>query len=173
MIRPILFLLFVGLIIYGTFTLIRRWRNRLDRSLKRRFRKMRKLILKGIDSSQKDRAKRLLANCETFLDMTLVAYERLQELREMQAEASELVGVADHAEHHQRLERKIRHSMEEFLSRLYLISSEATFDWQRSLDQLEEFTEELEDQRKVFLDLNSGDVALENFEIPEEQEIRV
>ena len=148
MIRLLLLLAAAGAITY----LVLQWLAAPHRRLLRQFRKMRELILEGVDESQRPHVERLLEDSEHHLRGLIRARRRLDVLDEMAEAASEYVD-ADQPVDVAELEARLQDDVNYFLSEMARISSEIDYDWRESIERLEAFTDELEEQHRVFAQL--------------------
>jgi len=132
--------------------LVVEWYAAPHRRLLRQFRKVRSLILEGVDEQQRPRAERLLEDCEEHLEGLIRARQRLDILDNMADAASEYTDV-DAPVDYEHLEARLQDDVHYFLSEMARISSEVDHDWRQSLQRLEDFNDELADQREVFAEL--------------------
>jgi len=149
----LLFALIVVLAAVGAVAyLITSWLKAPHRRLLRQFRKMRKLILDGIDESQRPHAEQLLEDCEDHLHGLIRARQRLEVLTEMADAASEYVD-SDQRVDYRELEAQLQDDVNYFLEEMARISAQVDYDWRQSIERLEAFTDELEEQQQVFAEL--------------------
>lgn len=132
--------------------LVVEWYAAPHRRLLRQFRKVRSLILEGVDDKQRPRAERLLEDCEEHLEGLIRARQRLDVLGEMADAASEYTDV-DPPIDYEHLEARLQEDVHYFLAEMARISSEVDYDWRQSLQRLEDFNDELAEQREAFAEL--------------------
>lgn len=132
--------------------LVVEWYAAPHRRLLRQFRKVRSLILEGVDDEQRPRAERLLEDCEEHLEGLVRARQRLDVLDEMADAASEYTDV-DPPIDYEHLEARLQEDVHYFLAEMARISSEVDYDWRQSLQRLEDFNDELAEQREAFAEL--------------------
>jgi len=135
----------LGALIYLVSGLLQTPRRRLVRQ----FERMRRLIVEGVDQEQRAHVDRLLEDCEDHLQGLIRAQQRLEVLSEMADAASELTD-ADQSFDRRRMQQAIDEDVEYFLSEMARISSEVDYDWRESVERLESFTDELEEQKRIF-----------------------
>jgi hypothetical protein len=81
------------------------------------------------------------------------ARERLEVLDEMAETASEYADL-DRAFDYGELESRLREDVSYFLEEMARISAQVDYDWHESIERLEAFTDELEQQRRIFAELD-------------------
>lgn len=152
MIRLLFSLIFVlvtvGALVYLISGLLKTPRRRLIRQ----FERMRRLIVEGVDQEQRAHVDQLLEDCEDHLRGLIRAQERLEVLSEMADAASELT-EADQSFDRRQMQQTIDEDVEDFLSEMARISSEVDYDWRQSVERLESFTDELEEEKRIFAQL--------------------
>ena len=144
----ILFLTALGALGY----LLVLWLSKPRRRLLREFRRMRKLVVEGVDESQRMHVDQLLEDCEAHLQGLIRARERLDVLSNMADAASELTDV-DESFDREAMEEQIRDDVSYFLSEMGRISAEVDYDWRESIERLEALADELEEEHRVFAQL--------------------
>lgn len=132
--------------------LIVEWYAAPHRRLLRQFRKVRSLILESVDEEQRPRAERLLGDCEQHLEGLIRTRQRLDVLDEMADAAAEYTDV-DPPVDYEHLEARLQDDVHYFLAEMARISSEVDYDWRQSLQRLEDFNDELAEQRQAFAEL--------------------
>lgn len=145
----ILVLAAAGAVVY----LVHNWMASPRRRLMQQFRKMRELIVEGIDDERRAYAEQLLEDCERHLEGLIRARERLDVLTEMADAASEYVD-ADETVEYRELESRLQDDVGDFLDEMARISAQVDYDWRESIERLEAFTDELEQQRQIFTELD-------------------
>ncbi|MFB6351166.1 MAG: hypothetical protein ABEN55_01410 [Bradymonadaceae bacterium] len=145
----ILVLAAIGAVVY----LVLNWWTAPHRRLLRQFRKMRQLIMEGIEESQRPHAQRLLEDCEQHLEGLIRARQRLEVLTDMADAASEYVD-ADRAVDYDELESRLQDDVSYFLEEMARISAQVDYDWRQSIERLETFTDELEQQHQIVAELD-------------------
>lgn len=124
-------------------------------SFKIKFKALRSLILNEMSGSHKKEAKSLMDKCEDYMESLLRAQQKLDLLDGMNEDIKDITGQAA-AFDRSTIRSNIETDMNRFFDGLVRISSVSGFDEDRSLNQLSEFTETLEDRKKVMLQLENS-----------------
>lgn len=153
----LLFILLVGLAAIGALGyLAYRFLVTPERRLFFHFKRVQRLILDGVDPEDRDRAEQLLEDCRSHLDELVRAHRRLERLSKMSDTASELTGAGT-PDDLERLEADVRDDVSHFLSEMAQISSQLRTDDRRSLERLQDFTDELEERERALAELDDLD----------------
>lgn len=152
----ILFLLgFGGVGLYRYF-------SRSDYQLVSKFKTLRKLLMKGMDRTHKKEAKKLLDRCGDYLDSMIRAQHKLELLEGMSEDVRDFTGHGVSIDR-KSIQMQIREDMSKFFEELARISSVVDFDEDQSLDQLSQFTEDIEQKQEVILGLATGRMTEDEF----------
>ena len=152
MIRLLILIILLAAALTAAVYLFVRWQSTPRRRLLRQYRRMQQLVLEGVDDSQREHVDQLLEDCEGHLRSLMRARERLDVLSEMADAASEFAGI-DEAFDQKKLEEEIQEEVAYFVSEMGHIASEVDHDWRQSVERLEAFADELEQQREIFAQL--------------------
>ena len=146
----LLFLVVLLVVTLGALAyLIASWLSTPRRRLLRQFDRMRRLILQGVEPEQRPHVDQLLEDSEEHLRGLIRAHKRMEVLSEMADAASELTDAQEPFDREE-MEEAIERDVTYFLSEMARISSEVDYDWRQSVERLESFTDELEEQKRVF-----------------------
>jgi len=133
-----------------------RFRNKPERRLLREFRQLQRLILKGMKGEQRTRARTLLGACQTYLDSLVKARQQQELLLGMVGTARELTGRSVSSQTQQTVaafNQRIAEDPTQFFASLARISAAANLHRDRAMDELADFTEDLELQRDALYEL--------------------
>lgn len=136
--------------------LIVRARSRPERKLLREFRKLRRMIVRDMKGEQRTRARKMLEDCEAYLDNLVQARQQQELLLGMAGTAKELTGRSVVSETEfaiDRFNQRISEDLNRFFASLARISAAANLHRDRAIDELAEFTEDLELQRDALYEL--------------------
>lgn len=145
-------LLVIGALLWALWTLFRPYVQSPEQRMLRQYHEMRELVLEAVDEAERDRVERLLDDCGDHLRALIRAQQRLDVLDEMADTAEELTGAEADIEP-ERLRERVHENMTDLLAVMGRVSSEVDYDWRQSVEQLESFTDELEERRTVFAEL--------------------
>jgi hypothetical protein len=155
-------LLVIGFIC-GLVAWVRRRRARPERRLMRDFKRLRRLILTGLERSTHREAKTLLEACEGYLESLLLAKEQQRLLGSMAFTAGEITGQPELLAHHlasgknsvDTFDKQVAEDLANFFASLSRVSTVVGLRKDDALRSLRGFTEELEDQREALLQLST------------------
>ena len=152
----IAFVLIIALLCWALIWTMRR-RSRPERRLTRDFKRLKKLILSGLDKSHREEAKSLLEACGQYLESLLLAKEQQRLLGSMAGAAGELTGrpipdlggLAIDA-----FDKQVASDLANFFGSLSRVSTVVGLQKDDALRSLRNFTEELEEHRRALVELS-------------------
>jgi antitoxin component HigA of HigAB toxin-antitoxin module len=144
-----------GLLVWAIVAIRRRF-AKPERRLMRDFKRLRKLILTGMDRSGKDEARRLLDGCRDHLEALLDAKEQHRLLGSMAGAAQELTGQPIEAMSQSAIDafdRRLAGDLAEFFASMARISAVVGLHRDQALTSLRQFAEDLTIQRDALVEL--------------------
>ncbi|MEO1267838.1 MAG: hypothetical protein AAFX99_07045 [Myxococcota bacterium] len=150
------------LVVSAAVVAVARWwwirRNRPEARLRRDFRRLQSMILSGMERSERAGAKALLGASEEHINRLLRAREQHRVLSNMAHSAQELTGQSKAFNETRAatdaFDREVAQSLSRFLADLGRIATVIGLRQDDPLSQLRAFTEELEQQRNILLELS-------------------
>jgi hypothetical protein len=130
----------------------------------RDFRRLRRLIISGMDRSNQKEAKGLLEECEGYLEGLLLAKEQQRLLGSMAFAAGEITGRPELLAHHLSsgrnsavgaFDKYVAEDLANFFASLSRVSTVVGLRRDDALRSLRGFTEDLEDQREALLQVSA------------------